>query len=320
MREQPELLLVFARVANPCHADADATRRAALNAGAAMRKSSRHGFTLVELLVVIAIIALLTGILLPALGRARASANEVRSLSAVRQLLVGYTMYYEENHGSVLLGHTPATVNGVPATVDDPVSGQTFGYPVSDRYPWRLVRSVANVWGVVHSHDDVPPIPLRGDSASAAFLKAYTLSLEPTFGINSVYVGGDADYGGFVGDVPNTGSYVVFKAGEVRRPADLIVFADSHVTNVPGLVQQGYHLVTPPRANGINWTVVNGVAKSMSTDAVMGLPQGWFTRRVVVGCFDGHAQTLLPAELTDMRRWANRAATIDYDYASPSSN
>ena len=284
------------------------------------RNRGRGGFTLTEVLVVIAIIAVLTALLLPAVGRARAAARQARGLSDVRQLLVGYTMYHQANGGAVLPGNMPPVLNGWPVTVDDPVSRQTFGYPVSARYPWRLVGLMNNVWQVVHDHADLPPLPQATDAASAAFLKAYMLSLDPTFGLNSVYLGGDGDYGGFVDGRPNVtgqphaGPYVVFRANQVRRPSEMIVFADSEVANVPGLAGQGYYLVTPPRAQGLKWTVARGLAVPAVPAVVMGLPHGWYTPRVCTGFFDGHAEARLPTDLTDMRLWANWATGPDYDY------
>jgi prepilin-type N-terminal cleavage/methylation domain-containing protein/prepilin-type processing-associated H-X9-DG protein len=59
----------------------------------------RPGFTLVELLVVIGIIALLIGVLLPTLSRARESANRTKCLSNLRQLSTAMLMFCDGNKG-----------------------------------------------------------------------------------------------------------------------------------------------------------------------------------------------------------------------------
>ena len=63
-----------------------------------------EGFTLIELLVVIAIIAILMAILMPALQRAREQGKRAVCLSNLRQLMLAWIMYADDNDDKIVNG------------------------------------------------------------------------------------------------------------------------------------------------------------------------------------------------------------------------
>ncbi|MFN7022220.1 MAG: prepilin-type N-terminal cleavage/methylation domain-containing protein [Phycisphaerales bacterium] len=111
-----------------------------------MRYDAPHhnAFTLIELLVVLAVVALLVGLLLPALGSARRVAKTVQCLSNIRSLELAHALYMGDHdewfidaglgHGGVsILGRawpvTLAEYNGGPLILHSPVDTSPFWPP-----------------------------------------------------------------------------------------------------------------------------------------------------------------------------------------------
>jgi prepilin-type N-terminal cleavage/methylation domain-containing protein/prepilin-type processing-associated H-X9-DG protein len=115
-------------------------------------RSGTRGFTLVELLVVIGIIALLISILLPALGRARESANNLKCKAQIRQFIQLMQLHANDHKGFMPLVGLIESTNGnfdTSSTAIDPkMTHYEFYQNGNANYALGLPGSFAKYMGV----------------------------------------------------------------------------------------------------------------------------------------------------------------------------
>ena len=86
------------------------------NSSVSPLKALKKGFTLIELLVVIAIIAILAGMLLPSLAKAKAKSQGIFCMNNLRQLMLAWKFYSDDNNG--ILVSSLGSYQGRPGWTD----------------------------------------------------------------------------------------------------------------------------------------------------------------------------------------------------------
>lgn len=194
----------------------------------------RRAFTLIEVLVVLGVVALLSGLLLPALAGARGSARATQCLSNLRQLAIAWTSYagaYADRAMPLAAWEAPDLVDGqqvfwwgTHGTLDTPPDhARGFIAPFLDASLARasVFECPAQPWGTY-----------RAQGPGARWITS-------TYGYNGYYLSPSR--------TPGWGAAISRRPwrrlSEIARPSDLLVFAD---TLLPGRTPSNNALLDPP--------------------------------------------------------------------------
>jgi len=199
-------------------------------------RQRRKAFTLVELLVVIGIIAVLIGILLPALGRARESANAIKCSSNLRTIGQGLAMYVAENKQTFPAAYIyeGMQINGNIQTPDAAINGyvhwSSFLYGTKNKrdpsifrssYGWEAFQCPSIEKGGLPPTNTTPENLDAGQSNDNGANVVDQQALRLAYTVNEAIMPRNKFVKAFQGDTKHPYQYV--RAGRIKKSGETIL-------------------------------------------------------------------------------------------------